>query len=88
MHTAIRRTAVWMLLLDGEWHTTAEICTVGGTEGTRRLRELRKDVRDGKIAGFCNIVKRPVGGESTQWEYMLLTDNEPEPVPRGGTVFF
>lgn len=40
-----RRAAVLRLLLDGHWHGTHEISSpdVGGTEGTRRLRELRAD---------------------------------------------
>jgi len=39
-----RRNNVLRLLEDGKWHSTAEINSpeVGGTEGTRRLRELRK----------------------------------------------
>tara|TARA_Y100000310_G_scaffold269467_1_gene282656 strand:+ start:286 stop:504 length:219 start_codon:yes stop_codon:yes gene_type:complete len=71
-----------MLLLDRKWHRTAEICAVnvGGSEGCRRLRELRKDVNAGKMEGFSTIIKRPVGGDSAQWEYMLLRDDEPEPV--------
>jgi len=39
-----RRNNVLRLLEDGKWHSTAEINSpeVGGTEGTRRLRELRQ----------------------------------------------
>ena len=39
-----RRNNVLNLLGDGKWHLTAEINSpeVGGTEGTRRLRELRQ----------------------------------------------
>ena len=76
MSIATRRTAVCMLLLDGEWHRTMEICAVdvGGSEGCRRLRALRKDVRAGKMEGFNDIVKRPVGGDSSQWEYKLLEE--------------
>jgi hypothetical protein len=63
----------WELVLDllkqEEWVSTAAICTpeVGGSEGTRRLRELR-------ARGFA-ISKRKKFG-STQFEYHLLSDQE------------
>ncbi len=40
-----RKTAVLLLLNDGQWHHTGEIChmKIGGSSGTRRLRELRKE---------------------------------------------
>jgi hypothetical protein len=39
-----RRELVLSLLQDGEWHSTSGINhpAVGGSEGTRRLRELRE----------------------------------------------
>lgn len=60
--SATRRINVLALLGDGEGHTTAEInsAEVGGTEGTRRVRELRRD-------GY-HIESRKRAG-STQWEY-------------------
>lgn len=74
---ATRRTAVWLLLLDGKWHTTMDVCAVnrGGPEGCRRLRELRKDIRAGKMDGYADIVKRPRSG-SSQYEYKLLREND------------
>lgn len=53
------------LLLDGRWHTTSEInnVLVGGSEGTRRLRELRAE---GAV-----IHKRRICG-SSQFEYRLV----------------
>jgi hypothetical protein len=63
----------WELVLDllreQEWVSTAAICTpdVGGSEGTRRLRELR-------ARGFAISKRKKVG--STQFEYHLLSDQE------------
>jgi len=84
---ADRRTAVWLLLLDGQWHDTMQInaVNVGGSEGCRRLRELRKEVREGKRAGFTNIVKRKVP-DSTQWEYKLLRSRETDPTEFARTL--
>lgn len=60
-----RRHAVLQLLMDYQWHTTIEINQVGGTEGTRRLRELRQ-------APFClNIERSPAIG-SRQWQYRIV----------------
>ena len=78
MTVATRRTAVWVRLLDGKWHTTMEInaVDVGGSEGCRRLRELRRDVRAGKFTDFRDIVKRRRGGNSSQYEYKLVRVGE------------
>ncbi len=57
------RQRVLELLLSGEWKTTIEVNSVGGTEGTRRLRELRKQ-------GY-KIEKRPTAGR--QYEYRLVS---------------
>lgn len=64
-----RRENVYNLLMsDGGWHTTAEINSVevGGTEGTRRLRELRA-----RLSGGFVIEKRKAQG-STMWEYRII----------------
>jgi hypothetical protein len=68
-----RRENVWRLLRDGQWHTTMEIndVTVGGSEGCRRLRELRRLVRNARLPPYCNIQKRKVP-DSNQWEYLLI----------------
>ena len=62
---ANRRGTVLALMLDRQWHSTAEIenVAIGGSQGTRRLRELRAD-------GW-RIEKRPKAN-STQWEYRLV----------------
>ncbi len=62
--TATRRDNVLRLLQDGDWHATPEINhpAVGGSDGTRRLRELRR---------FYPIVKRPHAGHD-DFEYRLL----------------
>jgi hypothetical protein len=58
-----RRAEVLRLLSDGRWHSTYAINAVGGTEGTRRLRELREQ-------GY-EIEKRSMP-ESMQFEYRLV----------------
>lgn len=74
---ATRRSLVFRRMSDGKWHKTMDICgaAVGGSEGTRRVRELRKECRDGLRSGWNTIDKRKVVG-STQYEYRLVPDNE------------
>ena len=61
-----RQQNVLNLLRSQEWSSTVEISSVevGGSEGMRRLRELRVD------HGY-NIIKRHKEG-STQYEYKLV----------------
>lgn len=61
---SVRKANVLALLHDGQWHATCEICAphVGGSEGTRRLRELRAEGH--------RIVKRHKD-DSDQWDYRL-----------------
>jgi len=56
------KQAVLDLLSDGESHTSVEICSVGGTSGLRRLRELRE-------LGYP-IHGEPLSG-SNMWLYKL-----------------
>ena len=69
MTSVSRRYLVRELLMDGLWHSTAEVChpAVGGSEGCRRLRELRKSFRQ---EGY-DILKRRKEG-STQYEYRMV----------------
>ena len=64
-----RREKVRELLLDGQWHSTAEINSprVGGSEGTRRLRELRTRML------FFSIEKRRHMGHD-DWEYKISSN--------------
>lgn len=64
-----RRELVLGLLQDGAWHSTAQIIhpTVGGSEGMRRLRELR-------ALGYP-IEKRPHAGHDDN-EYRLMSITE------------
>ena len=64
-----RGEAVWRILSDGGWHKTTEFLgwQTGGSEGTRRLRELRK-------LGY-RIEKRRIKG-SAQWLYRLTGKDE------------
>lgn len=57
-----RRAEVYLTLLDKQWHTGAELssATCGGSEGLRRLRELR--------ANGMEIEKRKRAG-TDQYEY-------------------
>ena len=68
--TSFARERVLSLLKDGGWYTTVEINNMGGTEGTRRLRELR--------ANGYRIEKRKVAG-STMYEYRLPCLGNPCP---------
>ena len=69
-----RRKAVWLLMCDGQWHSTMEIndVWVGGSEGCRRLRELKKEIKDGKRPGWMGVEKRKKAGDTTQYEYRLI----------------
>ena len=69
-----RRAAVLRLLKDGGWVSTSQLCdpSVGGNEGTRRLREVREVVRSGAVRGWKDIEKRKREG-STQFEYRLTS---------------
>ena len=61
----------------GEWVTRAEICAVGGAEGTRRARELRE-------LGF-HLAKRRPDGNKRAWEYRLEI---PEKAPKSQQDLF
>ena len=57
------REKVFGLMSDGQWHTSIEICKVGGSQGLRRLRELRAE---GRV-----ISKRRVRSGSGLFEYRI-----------------
>lgn len=63
-----RRQNVKELLGDGEWHKTGEINSkeCGGTEGTRRLRELREE----RFGGLSIEKRKEEGGD--EFEYRLV----------------
>ena len=73
-----RRQNVWVLLLDEQWHSTVEISSavIGGSEGCRRLRELRDECQRGKRPGWIDIEGRRRSDDSTQWEYRLVSDGD------------
>ena len=54
---------VLKLLQDRQWHTTAEINAVGGTEGTRRVRDLRAEGFDIEVKKFSS--------DGNKWKYRL-----------------
>ena len=66
-----RIASVYKLLSDEEWHATIELDNVGGTEGTRRQRELRRRVDKGLYPPFTTIENERIGGGSTQHRYRL-----------------
>ena len=57
---------VYALLLDGRWHTAEEIRSIGGSEGTRRVRDLR-----GATWGPLKVNRRRVEGSPGLWAYRL-----------------
>lgn len=57
------RDNVLDLLRDHKWHSTVEINYAGGTEGTRRLRELRTD-------GY--VIEGRRLPHAYQWEYRMI----------------
>ena len=67
---ATRRALVRTLLEDGLWHSTAEICapSIGGSEGTRRLRELRK-------LGLPVEMRKKTGTD--MYEYRVMSEQLP-----------
>lgn len=65
-HRMTKKEQVLQLLKSQEWSTTMEINAVGGSEGTRRLREIRQIFP-------CEKRKAAIG---TQYEYRLLTKEE------------
>jgi hypothetical protein len=69
-----RRLAVGRLLGDGLWHSTSEVCHpgIGGSEGCRRLRELRLSLRKD---GVFDIEKRRCL-EGSQYEYRMMRTKE------------
>jgi hypothetical protein len=74
--TPTRCDLVLRVLLDGQWHATTELLgpKVGGSEGMRRLRELRE-------RGWAIQKRRREG--SAQWEYRIPLP-EPDRVYRVG----
>jgi hypothetical protein len=74
--TLTRCDLVLRVLLDGQWHATTELLgpKVGGSEGMRRLRELRE-------RGWAIQKRRREG--SAQWEYRIPLP-EPDRVYRVG----
>ena len=53
---------VLMLLASNEWVSTWDLVQAGGTEGLRRLRELRNE-------GY--VIEKRRKEDSAQWEYHL-----------------
>ena len=75
-----RRLRVYVLLQDGLWHKTAEINSAecGGTEGTRRLRELRA-----KAAQMGGRIEKRKAAQGTQFEYRWVVVGAYNPAGRG-----
>ena len=67
-----RKLAVFELLRDGEWHATHEFNTpeVGGSDGVRRLRQLRADFRH---EGKGRTIEMRRKAESDEYEYRLTS---------------
>lgn len=66
----ICRAGILRLLQDHQWHQTMDIIhAAGGSEGMRRLRELRR-------APFNYPIESSTVPGSRQWQYRLMKDNE------------
>jgi hypothetical protein len=68
----IARANILRLMLDFQWHQTMEIIQVsGGSEGMRRLRELRQhyEIERNRVIG------------SRQWQYRLVPELQYRLVP-------
>ena len=68
-----RQEQILNLLRQGVWVSTVSLAnaSVGGSEGMRRLRELRGRVQNGEVKGYRDIEKRRKP-RSAQWEYRLV----------------
>jgi len=66
VHLGDRQLAVYNILKDGEWHDGPELThpAVGGSEGLRRLRELR-------AKGYTIEMRRKAKGRTTR-QYRLV----------------
>lgn len=66
VHLGDRQLAVYNILKDGEWHDGPELThpAVGGSEGLRRLRELREK-------GYRIEMRRKAKGRTTR-QYRLV----------------
>lgn len=66
VHLGGRQLAVYNVLKDGEWHDGPELThpEVGGSEGLRRLRELREK-------GYTIEMRRKAKGRTTR-QYRLV----------------
>jgi hypothetical protein len=66
VHLGDRQLAVYNVLKDGEWHDGPELThpAVGGSEGLRRLRELREK-------GYRIDMRRKAKGRTTR-QYKLV----------------
>lgn len=64
-----RKRTVLDILSDGQWHDTVSLSgvTSGGSEGMRRMRELRAQ-------GYEIESRKKLGSE--QWEYRLVLEVE------------
>ncbi len=68
MSQVAQRTRVRQLLEDHQWHNAEEIReTAGGSEGLRRMRELRHQ-------GF--VIEKRYDAEHKLWEYLMLKSHE------------
>lgn len=69
-----RRQRVFRLMSDGRWHRTSEISSPlwGGSEGTRRLRELRE----------AFVIEKRKYGNTDEYEYRMLLVSPGQPMPQ------
>jgi len=75
-----KKQAVFELLKDGEPHDSRAVRKVGGNHAPKLAREIRDEVRSGKLYGFKDLV---IEQQGTLRSYQLTRSLSKAP-PRGG----
>jgi hypothetical protein len=75
-----KKQAVFELLKDGEWHASPEVRKAGGDNPSRYVREIRAEIRAGKLYGFRDLLSER-DGATTRYRMVRSLSKSP---PRGG----
>jgi hypothetical protein len=80
MTARTKKQAVFELLKDGEWHASPEVRKAGGDNPSRYVREIRDEIRSGKIYGYKDLMSER-DGSTTRYRMVRSLTKSP---PRGG----